>query len=63
MFDLEKAIKQWRKNLRKNEAMEDGYIEEIESHLREEIEGRIFFLVFSWPGLMDSVSARLADQT
>ncbi len=41
MFDLEKAIKQWRKILRKNEAMEDGYIEEMESHLRDEIEDKI----------------------
>ncbi len=35
MFDIEKAIKQWRKTLRKNEAFEDGYITEIESHLRD----------------------------
>ena len=41
MFDLEKAIKQWRKKLRKNEAMEDGYIEEMESHLRDIIEEKI----------------------
>ncbi len=41
MFDLEKAIKQWRKILRKNEAMEDGYIEEMESHLRDEFENQI----------------------
>jgi putative ABC transport system permease protein len=37
MFDLEKAIKQWRKKLRKIEALEDGYIAELESHLRDEI--------------------------
>jgi putative ABC transport system permease protein len=37
MFDTEKAIKQWRKSLRKSESMEDGYIEELESHLRDEI--------------------------
>ncbi len=41
MFELEKAIKQWRKNLRKNEAMEDGYIQEMESHLRDVIEDKI----------------------
>jgi putative ABC transport system permease protein len=38
MFDLENAVKQWRKTLRKNEAMEDGYITELESHLRDEFE-------------------------
>jgi putative ABC transport system permease protein len=38
MFDLEKAIKQWKKTLRKNEAMQDGYIAELESHLRDEFE-------------------------
>jgi len=41
MFDLEKAIKQWRKELRKNEALEDGYITELESHLRDEIDSLI----------------------
>jgi putative ABC transport system permease protein len=38
MLDLDKAIKKWRKELRKNEAMEDGYVEELESHLRDEID-------------------------
>jgi putative ABC transport system permease protein len=37
MFDLEKEIKSWRKDLSKNTALEDGYIEELESHLRDEI--------------------------
>lgn len=37
MFDLEKAIKKWCKELRKNEALEDGYVEELESHLRDEV--------------------------
>jgi len=41
MFDLEKAIKQWRKKLRKVEALEDGYIAELESHLRDEIDSLI----------------------
>ncbi len=41
MFDLEKEIKKWRKALRKNEAMEDGSIAELESHLRDEIERQI----------------------
>lgn len=37
MFELEKSIKQWRKELFKNEALEDGFIEELENHLRDEI--------------------------
>lgn len=41
MFDLEEAIKTWRKELRRNRALEDGYIEEMESHLRDEIEDKI----------------------
>jgi len=41
MFNLEKEIKQWRKELRKNEALEDGYIAELESHLRDEINNQI----------------------
>jgi len=38
MFDLERAIQQWKKELWKNEALEDGYIAELESHLRDEID-------------------------
>jgi len=38
MFDLEDAIRQWRKSLDKNEALEDGYREELESHLRDKID-------------------------
>ncbi len=38
MFDLEKAIKLWRKTLNKNSALEDGYKEELECHLRDKIE-------------------------
>lgn len=41
MFDVEKAIEEWQKILRKNEALEDGYIAELESHLREEIDNLI----------------------
>ncbi len=40
MFHLEKAIKEWRKNLIKNEALEDGVIAELESHLRDEIDNQ-----------------------
>ncbi len=38
MFELEKAIKQWRQTLRKNQAIEDGYLAELESHLRDEFD-------------------------
>ncbi len=38
MFDLEQAIKEWKLNLRKNPGYEDGDIEELESHLLDEIE-------------------------
>jgi putative ABC transport system permease protein len=38
MFDLDKAIKQWRKTLNKNETLEDGYKEELENHLRDKID-------------------------
>ncbi|HKI79227.1 MAG TPA: ABC transporter permease [Ignavibacteriaceae bacterium] len=38
MFSLEKEIKSWKKSLRKNPSLEDGYIEELESHLRDKIE-------------------------
>ncbi len=38
MFDLEKAIKNWRKALNKNEALEDGYKEELECHLRDKVD-------------------------
>ena len=41
MFELESAIKDWKKNLRKNESLEEGYIAELESHLRDEIAERI----------------------
>ncbi len=38
MFELEKAIKNWKRSLRKNRAYEDGDIEELESHLRDRID-------------------------
>ena len=38
MFNLEKEIVKWKKSLRKNPALEDGYIEELESHLRDIID-------------------------
>ncbi len=41
MFDLERAIKRWRKALFKSQTLEDGAVEELESHLRDEIQSRI----------------------
>lgn len=41
MFDLNKALKEWEKSLNKQKSLEDGYKEEIKSHLRDEIENKI----------------------
>lgn len=38
MFNLNKEIKSWKASLRKYQSMEDGYIDELENHLRDEIE-------------------------
>ena len=38
MFDLNKEITEWKLSLHKNPSLEDGYIEELESHLRDRIE-------------------------
>lgn len=38
MFDLEKAIRSWKRSLRKNPGYEDGDIEELASHLQDRIE-------------------------
>jgi predicted permease len=38
MFDLEQSIKEWKLGLAANPAMEDGYIAELESHLRDRVE-------------------------
>jgi putative ABC transport system permease protein len=35
MFDLENAIRKWKKDLRKNQVFEDGLIADIELHLRD----------------------------
>jgi putative ABC transport system permease protein len=37
-FDLERAIADWRKDLRRNPALEDGQAAELEAGLRDEIE-------------------------
>ena len=38
MFDLEKAIAQWKHRLFRVQTLEDGYVAELEAHLRDEIE-------------------------
>jgi len=38
MFNLEQAIRAWLKTLRGNQGLEDGYIEELHSHLLDEID-------------------------
>ena len=38
MFDLEQAIKSWKQSLRKSPAFEEGQIQEIETHLRDDID-------------------------
>ena len=41
MSNLENLIKNWKKILHKNPSLEEGYIEELESHLRDEIDNFI----------------------
>jgi hypothetical protein len=38
MFDLEQAIKEWKKSLRMKNAIEDGDAAELEGYLRDKIE-------------------------
>jgi len=38
MFEIEKAVAEWRKGLRRNPALEDGQAAELEASLRDEIE-------------------------
>ncbi len=38
MFNLNNEIDKWKKTFRKNPSLEDGYIEELEQHLRDVIE-------------------------
>ncbi len=37
MFDLEKAVSDWKKDLAKNQALEDTYLAELEAVLRDEV--------------------------
>ena len=41
MFNLNNAILDWKKSLYKNPSLEDGYIQELESHIRDKIEDYI----------------------
>lgn len=41
MFNVEKSIQNWRKRLAKHPGLEPGYIEELESHLRDKIDDLI----------------------
>lgn len=38
MYNLTDSIKTWKKSLHKNPSLEEGYIDELESHLRDKIE-------------------------
>jgi len=38
MFDLEKSIRAWKRNLHRQETLEDGMIADLENHLRDIIE-------------------------
>ncbi len=35
MFDLERSVRDWKRNLRKQETLEDGTIADLENHLRD----------------------------
>ncbi len=41
MFDLDKAIRNWKKDLAKNPSLEDTYIAELEASLRDEVADRV----------------------
>jgi putative ABC transport system permease protein len=41
MFILEDAIKKWKQGLAANQTLEDGYIAELESHLRDKVENLV----------------------
>ncbi len=41
MFDLERAVESWKRGLRKNRAIEDGDIADLEDYLRDKIEDLI----------------------
>jgi hypothetical protein len=37
MFDLEKAIREWKKGLQSDPALEEGFVAELEENLRKEV--------------------------
>jgi len=41
MFDLENAIKSWKKGLAKSQSLEDTYVSELEAVLRDEVADRV----------------------
>ncbi|MDH4195786.1 MAG: ABC transporter permease [Candidatus Aminicenantes bacterium] len=41
MFELEQAIRKWKKDLAKNQALEDTYVSELEAVLRDEVADRV----------------------
>ena len=41
MFDLERAVRNWKKDLARNPSLEDTYIAELEASLRDEVADRI----------------------
>jgi putative ABC transport system permease protein len=41
MFDLEKAVRKWRKDLVSNPSLEEGFIAELEGSLRDDIQGLV----------------------
>ena len=54
MFDLEKEIRKWKKNLQKYEVFEDGFIADIELHLRDA------YIIHKQDGLTDKDAFRKA---
>ena len=66
MFNLETAIKEWKKSLRKYEVFEDGLIADIELHLRDAYEAQrrmgldkeaAFRIAVAQVGTADSIAA------
>ena len=37
-FDLDKAVEEWSRGMKRSGALEDGMIAELEAHLRDEVE-------------------------
>ena len=37
MFDLEKAVRVWRRGLASNPSLEEGFIAELEASLRDDV--------------------------